>query len=110
MAEIDGGALAFKSVLNNEQMNSAVEETLRRVQGLSDATVEGGKHMEKAFQHTAGSIRTALSQIGAAGVIHETDLSKLEEQYEKLGNEAGVALMAGRDEEYRAIENTRAGI
>lgn len=110
MAEIDGGALAFKSVLNNEQMNSAVEETLRRVQGLSDATVEGGKHMDKAFQQTAGSIRTALSQIGAACEIHETELAKLEEQYEKLGNEAGVALMAGRDEEYRAIENTRAGI
>lgn len=110
MAEIDGGALAFKSVLNNEQMNSAVEETLRRVQGLSDATVEGGKHMDKAFQQTADSIRTALSQIGAACEIHETELAKLEEQYEKLGNEAGVALMAGRDEEYRAIENTRAGI
>ena len=110
MAEIDGGALAFKSVLNNEQMNSAVEETLRRVQGLSDATVEGGKHMDKAFRQTADSIRTALSQIGAACEIHETELAKLEAQYEKLGNEAGVALMAGRDEEYRAIENTRAGI
>ncbi len=110
MAEIDGGALAFKSVLNNEQMNSAVEETLRRVQGLSDATVEGGKHMDKAFRQTADSIRTALSQIGAACEIHETELAKLEAQYEKLGNEAGVALMAGRDEEYRAIENTRTGI
>ena len=110
MAEIDGGALAFKSVLNNEQMNSAVEETLRRVQGLSDATVEGGKHMDKAFQQTADGIRAALRQIGAACEIHETELAKLEEQYEKLGNEAGVALMAGRDEEYRAIENTRAGI
>ncbi len=110
MAEIDGGALAFKSVLDNEQMNSAVEETLRRVQGLSDATVGGGKQMDKAFRQTADGIRAALSQIGAACEIHETELAKLEAQYEKLGNEAGVALMAGRDEEYRTIENTRAGI
>lgn len=110
MAEIDGGALAFKSVLDNEQMNSAVEETLRRVQGLSDATVGGGKQMDKAFQQTADGIRAALSQIGAACEMHETELAKLEALYEKLGNEAGVALMAGRDEEYRAIENTRAGI
>ena len=39
MAEIDGGALYFKSTLDNDQMNAAVEETLRRVQGLSDGTV-----------------------------------------------------------------------
>lgn len=110
MAEIDGGALAFKSVLDNEQMNSAVEETLRRVQGLSEATVGGGRQMDKAFQQTADGIRAALSQIGAACEMHETELAKLEALYEKLGNEAGVALMAGRDEEYRAIENTRAGI
>lgn len=110
MAEIDGGALAFKSVLDNEQMNSAVEETLRRVQGLSDATVGGGKQMDRAFQQTADGIRAALRQIGAACEMHETELAKLEAKYEKLGNEAGVALMAGRDEEYRAIENTRAGI
>lgn len=110
MANIDGGALSFKSVMENDQMNSAVEETLRRVQGLSDATVGGGKKMDKAFRQTADGIRAALSQIGAACEIHETELAKLEAQYEKLGNEAGVALMAGRDEEYRAIENTRAGI
>lgn len=110
MAEIDGGALAFKSVLDNEQMNSAVEETMRRVQGLSEATVGGGRQMDKAFQQTANGIRAALSQIGAACEMHETELAKLEALYERLGNEAGVALMAGRDEEYRAIENTRAGI
>ena len=110
MAEIDGGALAFKSVLDNEQMNSAVEETMRRVQGLSEATVGGGRQMDKAFQQTADGIRAALSQIGAACEMHETELAKLEALYERLGNEAGVALMAGRDEEYRAIENTRAGI
>ena len=110
MAEIDGGALAFKSVLDNEQMNSAVEETMRRVRGLSEATVGGGRQMDKAFQQTADVIRAALSQIGVACEMHETELAKLEALYERLGNEAGVALMAGRDEEYRAIENTRAGI
>lgn len=110
MANIDGGALSFKSVMENDQMNSAVEETLRRVQGLSDATVGGGKQMDKAFRQTADGIRAALSQIGAACEMHEAELAKLEAQYEKLGNEAGVALMSGRDEEYRAIENTRAGI
>lgn len=110
MANIDGGALSFKSVMENDQMNSAIEETLRRVQGLSDATVAGGKQMDKAFLQTADGIRQALGQIGAACEIHETELAKLEDQYEQLGKEASAAFMAGRNEEYRAIEETRAGI
>ena len=52
MANIDGGALSFKSVMDNDQMNEAIEETLRRVQGLSDATVAGGKKMDSAFLNT----------------------------------------------------------
>ena len=110
MANIDGGALSFKSVMENDQMNSAIEETLRRVQGLSDATVAGGKQMDKAFMQTTDGIREALGQIGQACEMHETELVRLEEQYSQLGNEASAAFMAGRDEEYRAIEENRAGI
>lgn len=110
MANIDGGALSFKSVMENDQMNSAIEETLRRVQGLSDATVAGGKQMDKAFLQTADGIRQALRQIGAVCEIHETELAKLEDRYEQLGKDANAALRAGRDAELRAIEETRAGI
>lgn len=110
MANIDGGALSFKSVMENDQMNSAIEETLRRVQGLSDATVAGGKQMDKAFLQTADGIRQALGQIGAACEIHETELAKLEDQYEQLGKEASAAFMAGRDAEAKAIKETQAGV
>lgn len=110
MANIDGGALSFKSVMENDQMNSAIEETLRRVQGLSDATVAGGKQMDKAFLQTADGIRQALGQIGAACEIHETKLAKLEDQYEQLGKEASAAFMAGRDAEAKAIKETQAGV
>lgn len=91
-------------------MNSAIEETLRRVQGLSDATVAGGKQMDKAFMQTTDGIRDALGKIGQACEIHETKLGELTGQYVQLGQEASAAFMAGRDEEYRAIEETRAGI
>lgn len=91
-------------------MNNAIEETLRRVQGLSDATVAGGKQMDKAFMQTTDGIRDALGKIGQACEIHETKLGELTEQYVQLGQEASAAFMAGRDEEYRAIEETRAGI
>lgn len=110
MANIDGGALSFKSVMENDQMNSAIEETLRRVQGLSDATVAGGKQMDKAFMQTTDGIREALGQIGQACEMHEAKISELESQYNQLGREASAAFMAGRDEEYRAIEENRTGI
>lgn len=110
MANIDGGSLSFKSVLDNDQINSAIEETLRRIQGLSDETVAGGKQMDKAFLQTADGIRKALGQIGAACEIHEAELERLEAQYDQLGKEAGAAFMAGRDEEMRAIKETQAGI
>lgn len=46
MAEIDGGALSFTSLLDNGKIDSAIEETLRRVQGFSDAVVGAGDTMD----------------------------------------------------------------
>lgn len=103
MAEIDGGALSFKSVMDNDQVNAAIDETLRRVQGLSDGTVAGGKAMDTAFNSTADNIRKALGDIGAAIGAHEQELQRLESEYEDLGQKASKAFMAGRDDEYRAI-------
>ena len=110
MAEIDGGALSFKSVMDNDQINTAIEETLRRVQGLSDGTVAGGKKMDAAFDATADNIRNALGQIGTACEMHEQSLQNLEAEYQRLGQQAGAAFMAGRDEEYQAITQQQAAI
>ncbi len=103
MAEIDGGGLHFKSVMDNDQMNAAIEETLRRVQGLSDGTVTGGKAMDNAFNTTADNIRKTLSDIGTAIYTHEQELQSLESEYESLGAQASKAFMSGRDDEFRAI-------
>lgn len=50
MAEIDGGALSFKSIMDNDQLNMAIDETLRRVQGFSDAVVGSGDVMDRTTQ------------------------------------------------------------
>ena len=110
MAEIDGGALSFKSVMDNDQINTAIEETLRRVQGLSDGTVAGGKKMDAAFDATADNIRNALGQIGTACEMHEKELQNLESEYQRLGQKASAAFMEGRDEEYNAITNQQTAI
>ena len=110
MANVDGGALSFKSILDNDQMNAAIEETMRRVTGLSDATVAGGKRMDGVFEQTAVGIRQALGQIGQACEIHEAALMSLEEQYERLGKEASEALSSGDASAVRAIQERKEAI
>lgn len=46
MAEIDNGGLSFKGSLDNSQINAAIEETLRRIQGYSDAVAGTGDVMD----------------------------------------------------------------
>ena len=50
MAEVNNGTLSFKSVLDNGQLNAAIDETLRRVQGFSDAVAGSGDVMDKTTQ------------------------------------------------------------
>nr|DAT80174.1 MAG TPA: chromosome segregation ATPase [Caudoviricetes sp.] len=96
--------------MDNDQMNEAIEETLRRVQGLSDATVAGGKKMDSAFVTTADGIRQAISQIGQAVDIHEAKLGELTGQYVQLSDKIGAAMASGRTDEARAIRETRNAI
>lgn len=105
MAEIDGGALSFKSVIDNGMLDRALEETMRRIKGLSDATVAGGEEMDKAFMQTTDGIRDALGKIGQACEIHESELAKLEEKYRQLGQKANDALSSGdNDRGYKLRE------
>lgn len=46
MADIEGGGMSFKSTLDNSQLDKAIEETLKRVQGYSDAIVGTGDTMD----------------------------------------------------------------
>lgn len=110
MANIDNGALSFKSELDNSQLDGAIEETLRRVQGLTDATVAGGQRMDEAFDLTAQGIRDKIGEIGAACEQHEAAINDLESKYQELGRMAGEAMASGRDEEYRKIEADRAAV
>lgn len=57
MADVNGGALSFTSIMDNDQMNAAIEETLRRVQGFSDAVVGSGDTMDSTTQEIVESIQ-----------------------------------------------------
>lgn len=103
---IKGGALEFDIIANNGQINSALEETKKRVQGFSDATVEGGAKMEAAYQEAAATIEKAFKEIDVMAAIHNNAISDLEKEYSRLGTAAANAFMKGTakgDEEYRAL-------
>lgn len=110
---IKGGALEFDIIANNGQINTALDETKKRVQGFTDATVEGGEKMELAFTDAAATIDRAFSDIDAMAGVHTTALAKLEKEYAELGNAAAAAFMKGTakgDEEYRALTQRQAAV
>lgn len=103
---IKGGALEFDIIANNGQINSALEETKKRVQGFSDATVEGGAKMEVAYQEAAATIEKAFKEIDVMAAIHGNAIKDLEKEYSRLGTAAADAFMKGTakgDDEYRAL-------
>lgn len=103
---IKGGALEFDIIANNGQINSALAETKRRVQGFTDATVEGGDRMEAAYREAAAQIEAAFKDIDTMAAIHSNAIADLEKEYARLGEAAGAAFMKGTakgDKEYRAL-------
>lgn len=110
---IKGGALEFDIIANNGQINSALAETKRRVQGFTDATVEGGERMEAAYREAAAQIEAACKDIDTMAAIHSNAIADLEKEYARLGEAAGAAFMKGTakgDEEYRALTAKRQAI
>ena len=63
MADVNGGSLLFTASLSNEQLNAAVEETLRRVQGLSDGFVGAGTVMDSTTQKMVNCVQMQQSTI-----------------------------------------------
>lgn len=101
--DITNGGLSFVSTLDNSQMDAAVEETLRRIQGLSDGTAAAGDVISGAFGGSAANIRKALSDIGAACASHEQAIAELEAQYKSFQQQASAAMLSGKDEQMRTF-------
>lgn len=80
MADIDGGGLSFTFEIDNSQLNAAIEETMRRVQGFSDGFVSVGDTVDK----TVADIGTMLGQIGEECEKQESAIWQLEDEFEAL--------------------------
>ena len=107
MAQQDNGSLYFKSELDNEQIISAVEEAKRSIKGLSSATISGGELIDESFLSSAKTIREAMREVDQVCDLHLSEIRKLEQAYKDLEEKSGAAFLAGKDNEYRAIEKKK---
>lgn len=102
MADIDGGGLSFTSDMDNSQLEAAIQETLRRVQGLSDGMVGVGDTVDK----TVAEIGTMLGKIGEECEKQETAIWKLEDEFEALKQLASQEWEKnGFSAEYKALKD-----
>lgn len=107
MAEIDGGALSFKSIMDNDQLNGAIEETLRRVQGFSDAVVGSGDVMDSTTKEMVECIEIQKKVIQDL----ETTVSELNARIDSIepGN-AQNALIEQANAARQELEEERKGL
>lgn len=83
------GSIEFDVVIETGMLNRSLDEAKRRIQGFTDATVEGGEQMEVAFKEAAAQIDAAFKDIDAMAATHSNAISDLKKEYARLGAEAG---------------------
>lgn len=76
-----GGTLEFDIVANNDGIKKALNETEKRIAGLSKATVGGGKSIDAMFDATNENIRIQKQVIKEL----ESEYAKLEKNIKKVG-------------------------
>jgi len=93
--DVNGGKLDFTATLDNSQIVAAIEETIKRVQGLSDGTASAGEIMQEAFDGMEDSVVNAVKNIQSA---IDANTAKIQEHAAKiidLGNEYAAAMSSG---------------
>ena len=83
------GSIEFDVIIETGMLNRSLDEAKRRIQGFTDATVEGGEEMETAFKKAAAQIDAAFRDIDAMAATHSNAISDLKKEYARLGTEAG---------------------
>jgi hypothetical protein len=90
-----GDGIYIEGGFSNEQINGAFEETLKRVQGLSDGTASAGASMDSTFNDIQQKVTTALNTIDKNIEFNKNKIKNLQAQYKTLGAEMKAALASG---------------
>lgn len=90
-----GDGIYIEGGFDNEQINRAIEETLKRVQGLSDGTASAGASMDSTFNDIQQKVTTTLNTIDKNIEFNKNEIKNLQAQYKTLGAEMKAALASG---------------
>lgn len=90
-----GDGIYIEGGFDNEQINGAIEETLKRVQGLSDGTASAGASMDSTFNDIQQKVTTTLNTIDKNIEFNKNEIKNLQAQYKTLGAEMKAALASG---------------
>ncbi len=85
MAETTDGAMHFEASLDNRKLLGAIDETIRRINGLSDATVKGGAAMDASFSQMASEIKQRFNKVDNTIDQHLYHIGELKKEYEAIG-------------------------
>lgn len=83
--ETNNGGLFFEAGMDNEKLKAGIEETIRRIQGLSDASVKGGKAMDEVFDKVSADIASSFEKIDFIVNEHKDSIKELEKEYRQIG-------------------------
>lgn len=78
------GSLEFELLAKNGQINEALDETGKRIQGLSDASVKSGENMEASFQKAAQDIEKTWGQLDVIERTLSGNAKDLARQYAEV--------------------------
>ena len=71
------GSLEFELLAQTGQIDSALEETGARIQGLSDVSQKSGKSMKEAFEKAGDDINQTWSQLDDIAARLQTQAQQL---------------------------------
>ena len=75
----------FEASLDNRKLLGAIDETIRRINGLSDATVKGGAAMDASFSQMASEIKQRFNKVDNTIDQHLYHIGELRKEYEAIG-------------------------
>lgn len=78
------GSLEFELIAKNGQINDALDETGKRIQGLSDISVKSGENMEESFKKAAADIEKTWGDLDTAGRSLSESAKELAKQYAEV--------------------------
>ena len=89
------GSLEFELIAKNGQINDALDETGKRIQGLSDISVKSGENMEESFKKAAADIEKTWGDLDTAGRSLSESAKELAKQYAEV--DAKLKAVQGRN-------------